>query len=143
RAGPGRDTAERVGCRGVLHAVGIAGRGDGAPGEQARLLPAINPQHPLRVVHAGNRYSLSVPNPAFQQALKDFYRGFYQAGQMTLCLSGPLPVAELQSLAINHGAAFASGKKVTQRPPPALLAVPHLAAPQTPLLFAFEALPST
>ncbi|MCF5278077.1 insulinase family protein, partial [Pseudomonas syringae] len=108
---------------------------------QARLLTAINPEHPLRGFHAGNRYSLSVPNPAFQQALHDFYRGFYQAGQMTLCLTGPLPMAELQALATNHGAVFATGIKVTQRPPPALMTSPRQAGEQNHLLFAFEDLP--
>ncbi|RMM44275.1 Insulinase-like:peptidase M16 [Pseudomonas syringae pv. aptata] len=140
-ARPRMDTADQLREREVLHAEFIAWRGDSASGNQARLLTAINPQHPLRGFHAGNRYSLSVPNPAFQQALKDFYRGFYQAGQMTLCLSGPLPVAELQALAINHGAVFASGMKVTQRPPPALMASPRQAGEQNHLLFAFEDLP--
>nr|WP_236482503.1 insulinase family protein [Pseudomonas syringae] len=105
------------------------------------MLTAINPEHPLRGFHAGNRYSLSVPNPAFQQALHDFYRGFYQAGQMTLCLTGPLPMAELQALATNHGAVFATGIKVTQRPPPALMTSPRQAGEQNHLLFAFEDLP--
>ncbi|MCA5970074.1 pyrroloquinoline quinone biosynthesis protein PqqF [Pseudomonas sp. P129] len=140
-ARPRMDIADQLREREVLHAEFIAWLGDSASRDQARLLTAITPQHPLRGFHAGNRYSLSVPNPAFQQALHDFYRGFYQAGQMTLCLTGPLPMAELQALAINHGAVFATGIKVTQRPPPALMTSPRQAGEQNHLLFAFEDLP--
>ncbi|WP_214347864.1 pyrroloquinoline quinone biosynthesis protein PqqF [Pseudomonas congelans] len=141
-ARPRMDIADQLREREVLHAEFIAWLGDSASRDQTRLLTAINPQHPLRGFHAGNRYSLSVPNPAFQQALHDFYQGFYQAGQMTLCLSGPLPLAELQALAMNHGAVFASGMKVRQRPPPALMASPRQAGEQNHLLFAFEDLPA-
>ncbi|PYD89218.1 pyrroloquinoline quinone biosynthesis protein PqqF [Pseudomonas syringae pv. pisi] len=140
-AKPRMDIADQLREREVLHAEFIAWLGDSASRDQARLLTAINPEHPLRGFHAGNRYSLSVPNPAFQQALHDFYRGFYQAGKMTLCLTGPLPMAELQALAINHGAVFATGIKVTQRPPPALMTSPRQAGEQNHLLFAFEDLP--
>ncbi|SFI70446.1 pyrroloquinoline quinone synthesis related protease (pqqF). Metallo peptidase. MEROPS family M16A [Pseudomonas syringae] len=140
-AKPRMDIADQLREREVLHAEFIAWLGDSASRDQARLLTAINPQHPLRGFHAGNRYSLLVPNPAFQQALKDFYRGFYQAGQMTLCLTGPLPMAELQALATNHGAVFASGVKLKQRPPPALMASPRQAGEQNHLLFAVEDLP--
>ncbi|CAM3435142.1 coenzyme PQQ biosynthesis protein PqqF [Pseudomonas floridensis] len=106
--------------REVLHAEFIAWRGDAQARQQQCLLRSINPQHPLRGFHAGNRYSLSVPNPAFQQALKDFYQRFYQAGQMTLCLSGPQSLAELQTLAIAHGARFAAGRRIAQLPAPPL-----------------------
>ncbi|UZS72330.1 pyrroloquinoline quinone biosynthesis protein PqqF [Pseudomonas syringae] len=140
-AKPRMDIADQLREREVLHAEFIAWLGDSASRDQARLLTAINPQHPLRGFHAGNRYSLPVPNPAFQQALKDFYRGFYQAGQMTLCLTGPLPMAELQALATNHGAVFASGMKVRQRPPPALMAGARQAGERNHLLFAVEDLP--
>ncbi|MCF5293277.1 pyrroloquinoline quinone biosynthesis protein PqqF [Pseudomonas syringae] len=140
-ARPRMDIADQLREREVLHAEFIAWLGDSESRDQARLLTAINPEHPLRGFHAGNRYSLSVPNPAFQQALHDFYRGFYQAGQMTLCLTGPLPMAELQALATNHGAVFATGIKVTQRPPPALMTSPRQAGEQNHLLFAFEDLP--
>ncbi|MCK0545497.1 pyrroloquinoline quinone biosynthesis protein PqqF [Pseudomonas syringae pv. aptata] len=140
-AKPRMDIADQLREREVLHAEFIAWLGDRASRDQARLLTAINPQHPLRGFHAGNRYSLSVPNPAFQQALHDFYRGFYQAGQMTLCLTGPLPMAELQALATNHGAVFASGMKLKQRPPPALMAGARQAGERNHLLFAVEDLP--
>ncbi|KPY39522.1 Coenzyme PQQ synthesis protein F [Pseudomonas syringae pv. rhaphiolepidis] len=140
-ARPRMTMADQLREREVLHAEFIAWVGDSASRDQARRLASINPQHPLRGFHAGNRYSLSVPNPAFQQALQDFYRCFYQAGQMTLCLSGPLPMAELETLAINHGAMFASGVKAIQQPPPPLIANRPKADQQNHLLFAFEDLP--
>lgn len=140
-ARPRMTMADQLREREVLHAEFIAWVGDSASRDQARRLASINPQHPLRGFHAGNRYSLSVPNPAFQQALQDFYRCFYQAGQMTLCLSGPLPMAELETLAINHGAMFASGLKAIQQPPPPLIANRPKADEQNHLLFAFEDLP--
>ncbi len=131
--------------REVLHAEFIAWLGDVEAQKQIRLLAPINPQHPLRGFHAGNRYSLSVPNPAFQQALNDFYTRFYQAGQMTLCLTGPQSLTELEALAENHGALFACGKKLRQRPPPPL--VTHSpdhqqTSTQHTLLFACEDLPA-
>ncbi|RMQ42941.1 Coenzyme PQQ biosynthesis protein PqqF [Pseudomonas cichorii] len=133
--------------REVLHAEFIAWTQDAKAREQIRLLAPINSQHPLRAFHAGNRYSLAVPNPAFQQALQGFYQRFYQAGQMTLCLSGPQPLAELQALAAEHGSAFNSAGKVTQQAPVALLdtqQVRHTAFESTGrhLLFACEGLPA-
>ncbi|RMW28026.1 Coenzyme PQQ biosynthesis protein PqqF [Pseudomonas syringae pv. tagetis] len=141
-ARPRMAIADQLREREVLHAEFIAWVGDSASRDQARLLTPINPQHPLRGFHAGNRYSLSVPNPAFQQALKDFYRCFYQAGQMTLCLSGPQSVAELEALATSHGALFANGMKVQQRTPPPLIARRlQQIGDQSHLLFACENLP--
>ncbi|MBA1231077.1 pyrroloquinoline quinone biosynthesis protein PqqF [Pseudomonas viridiflava] len=131
--------------REVLHAEFIAWRGDAQARQQNHLLASVNPQHPLRGFHAGNRYSLSVPNPAFQQALKNFYQRFYQAGQMTLCLSGPQSLAELNTLATRYGALFATGKRVEQQAPPSLTenALPILDndAQRQHLLFACEGLP--
>lgn len=109
-ANPRMAIADQRREREVLHAEFIAWLGDVEAQKQIRLLAPINPQHPLRGFHAGNRYSLSVPNPAFQQALNDFYTRFYQAGQMTLCLTGPQSLTELEALAENHGALFACGK---------------------------------
>lgn len=53
------------------------------------LYEGLPPEHPLRGFHAGNRDSLKVEQPAFQQALKDFHQRFYRTGQMTLSLVGP------------------------------------------------------
>ncbi|RMN80634.1 Coenzyme PQQ synthesis protein F [Pseudomonas cannabina] len=144
-ANPRMAIADQRREREVLHAEFIAWLGDVEAQKQIRLLAPINPQHPLRGFHAGNRYSLSVPNPAFQQALNDFYTRFYQAGQMTLCLTGPQSLTELEALAENHGALFACGKKLRQRPPPPL--VTHSpdhqqTSTQHTLLFACEDLPA-
>jgi secreted Zn-dependent insulinase-like peptidase len=120
-AKPRMDMADQLREREVLHAEFIAWSRDAEARSQSRLLSALNPQHPLRGFHAGNRYSLAVPNPAFQQALKDFCARFYQAGQLTLCLTGPQPLAELQKLATQHGAAFRTGETAARQAPPPLV----------------------
>ncbi|MCD5995290.1 pyrroloquinoline quinone biosynthesis protein PqqF [Pseudomonas sp. CDFA 602] len=145
-AHPRMALAEQLREREVLHAEFIAWAGDAEARHQTRLLAPINAQHPLRGFHAGNRYSLSVPNPAFQHALNDFYKRFYQAGQMTLCLSGPQSLAELHALAAAHGALLKPGERVAQRPPPPLLdARQNLCSTdfhdRLHLLFACEGLP--
>ncbi|SHN03654.1 coenzyme PQQ biosynthesis probable peptidase PqqF [Pseudomonas asturiensis] len=144
-AQPRMAMADQLREREVLHAEFIAWRGDAEARQQIHLLASINPHHPLRGFHAGNRYSLSVPNPAFQQALKAFYQRFYQAGQMTLCLSGPQSLAELESLAMRYGVSFATGKRVEQQsaPPLAEHATPVLEtdAQRLHLLFACDGLP--
>ncbi|MCF5628838.1 pyrroloquinoline quinone biosynthesis protein PqqF [Pseudomonas syringae] len=143
-ARPRMTLADQLREREVLHAEFIAWLGDVEAQHHMRLLAPINPQHPLRGFHAGNRYSLSVPNPAFQRALNDFYSRFYQAGQMTLCLSGPQSLTELETLAKKYGALFASGKKLKQQPPPPLhtrSTSPRQTGDQKHLLFACEGLP--
>ncbi|GFM62286.1 coenzyme PQQ synthesis protein F [Pseudomonas cichorii] len=127
--------------REVLHAEFIAWTQDAKARQQICLLEPINTQHPLRGFHAGNRYSLSVPNPAFQQALHGFYQHFYQAGQITLCLSGPQSLDELKALATEHGASFRAAGKVTQQTPPRLIGKqPDRKTANTHLLFACEGL---
>ncbi|WP_439852463.1 pyrroloquinoline quinone biosynthesis protein PqqF [Pseudomonas syringae] len=148
-ARPRMTLADQLREREVLHAEFIAWLGDVEAQHHMRLLAPINPQHPLRGFHAGNRYSLSVPNPAFQRALNDFYSRFYQAGQMTLCLSGPQSLTELETLAKKYGALFASGKRLKQQPPPPLhtrstspqSTGPRQTGDQKHLLFACEGLP--
>ncbi|WP_341521578.1 pyrroloquinoline quinone biosynthesis protein PqqF [Pseudomonas sp. G.S.17] len=107
--------------REVLHAEFIAWSRDAKAREQIRLLDPICANHPLKAFHAGNRFSLPVPRQAFQQALRDFYQRFYQAGQMTLCLTGPQSLAELKALASNHGGYFIAGEAFRQIEPPRLL----------------------
>lgn len=107
--------------REVLHAEFIAWSRDAKVREQIRLLEPICASHPLKAFHAGNRFSLPVPRQAFQQALRDFYRRFYQAGQMTLCLTGPQSLAELKTLASIHGGYFVAGQAVRQSEPPRLM----------------------
>ncbi|MBX8532267.1 pyrroloquinoline quinone biosynthesis protein PqqF [Pseudomonas cichorii] len=129
--------------REVLHAEFIAWTQDAKARQQISLLEPINPRHPIRGFHAGNRYSLSVPNPAFQQALHEFYQRFYQARQITLCLSGPQSLAELKDLAAEHGALLSAGSRVTQQTPPRLIDKrPDHKTTGTHLLFACEGLPA-
>ncbi|HEY0289097.1 MAG TPA: pyrroloquinoline quinone biosynthesis protein PqqF [Pseudomonas sp.] len=106
--------------REVLHAEFIAWMRDDAARNQMKLLEPVSAAHPSRWFHAGNRYSLPVPRPTFQQALQDFYRRFYQAGQMTLSLAGPQSLDELKALAERLGGTFPKGEKVEQTAPPPL-----------------------
>lgn len=107
--------------REVLHAEFIAWSHDAEARYQTTLLQPLSARHPLRAFHAGNRYSLPVPRQAFQQALQDFYRRFYHAGQMVLSLAGPQSLAELRGLATTYGSTFVSGEKHVQTSPPPLL----------------------
>lgn len=107
--------------REVLHAEFIAWSRDEATRSQLKRLQGISPLHPLRWFHAGNRFSLPVPRQAFQQALRDFYRRFYQAGQMTLSLAGPQSLDELEALATRFGGNLANGCRIEQVKPPALV----------------------
>lgn len=109
---------EQLREREVLHAEFIAWSRDDASRYQTRLLAPVSMQHPLRWFHAGNRFSLPVPRQAFQQALHDFYRQFYQSGQMTLSLAGPQSLDDLAELASRLGGTFSSGSRVEQIPPP-------------------------
>ncbi|WQG59799.1 pyrroloquinoline quinone biosynthesis protein PqqF [Pseudomonas sp. RTB3] len=107
--------------REVLHAEFIAWSQDAAAQQQVALLQGLAADHPLRGFHAGNRDSLPVPRRAFQQALHDFYQRFYQAGQMTLSLTGPQPLAELEALAQRFSDSLASGPLHPQTLPPPLM----------------------
>jgi len=144
---PRMTLADQLREREVLHAEFIAWSRDAASREQLERLQPLSALHPLRGFHAGNRFSLPVPRPAFQRALQDFYRSFYQAGQMTLSLSGPLTLDELQALATHCGESFADGCRVEQLKPPALMdkrpTLPHAAIGpgRTHLIFHCESLP--
>lgn len=145
-AHPRLSMADQLREREVLHAEFIAWSRDAASRNHLKRLQLISPLHPLRWFHAGNRFSLPVPRPAFQQALQDFYRQFYQAGQMTLSLAGPQSLDELQALAETYGSYFAKGRRMDQCPPPALMDKPATqhaeeAPGQVHLMFACEELP--
>ncbi|MFP3851004.1 pyrroloquinoline quinone biosynthesis protein PqqF [Pseudomonas sp. W5-01] len=132
--------------REVLHAEFIAWSRDNASRDRLKRLQPLSDLHPLRGFHAGNRFSLPVPRQAFQDALQDFYRRFYQAGQMTLSLAGPQSLEELEELATQSGAYFARGSRIEQQRPPALLtdAPKPVGEPdqrQMHLTFACEGLP--
>jgi coenzyme PQQ biosynthesis probable peptidase PqqF len=145
-AHPRMSMADQLREREVLHAEFIAWARDAASRDQLKRLQPISPLHPLRWFHAGNRFSLPVPRPAFQQALQDFYRRFYQAGQMTLSLAGPQSLDELQVMATHFGGYFPAGSRADQVKPPPLIDnrvepptenTPHLSH----LIFACEELP--
>ncbi|MEA9979018.1 MULTISPECIES: pyrroloquinoline quinone biosynthesis protein PqqF [unclassified Pseudomonas] len=132
--------------REVLHAEFIAWSQDAESRYQTMLLQPLSAHHPLRRFHAGNRYSLPVPRQAFQQALQDFYRRFYHAGQMELSLVGPQSLDDLRALATRYGNVFVSGKKSTQTPAPPLLGTSSDPQPITDprrlhLIFACEGFP--
>ncbi|MHC8353334.1 pyrroloquinoline quinone biosynthesis protein PqqF [Pseudomonas sp. RT4P38] len=134
--------------REVLHAEFVAWSRDTAAQQQFALFDGLSAAHPLRAFHAGNRYSLPVPQPEFQQALQDFYQRFYQTGQMTLSVAGPQSFDELRAMAESFSAAIPIGEKVPQQAPPSLMdfsdkSYQQAGARRLDQLFAFEALPDS
>ncbi|UVM21518.1 pyrroloquinoline quinone biosynthesis protein PqqF [Pseudomonas wadenswilerensis] len=117
-AHPQFDLERQVREREVIHAEFIAWSRNPQAQRQFALLQAAGSEHPLSAFQAGNRYSLQVQSPAFQAALRDFHQRLYQAGQITLSLSGPQSLDELQALACRFGQVFNSGTKVQQALPP-------------------------
>ena len=137
---------EQLREREVLHAEFIAWAREPLAQREIKLFQPLNPGHPLRAFHAGNRYSLPVPRASFQQALKDFYQRFYQTGQMTLSLSGPQTVQELIALAEHCTNDLRPGAAVQQTCPPALMNAAqahyqHINEQTLSLMFALEQLP--
>ncbi|UMZ11538.1 pyrroloquinoline quinone biosynthesis protein PqqF [Pseudomonas sp. MPFS] len=145
-ARPRLDLAEQRREREVLHAEFLAWSRDATAQRQFALFDGLSAAHPLRAFHAGNRYSLNLASPAFQQGLRQFHDDFYQAGQMTLSLAGPQSVAELRALAELYGAGLPAGQRREQAPPPPLLATgpnpyQRLNGQRLDLVFALEELP--
>ncbi len=138
------DHAAQLREREVLHAEFIAWSRDHASQAQFALLQCVSAGHPLRAFHAGNRYSLGVQQAAFQRALHDFHQGYYQAGQITLSLTGPQPLSELLAMAETCGQVFKPGLKTAQAPvaPLQLCSAPTQQAGSLDLLFACERLPT-
>ncbi|KPN87937.1 pyrroloquinoline quinone biosynthesis protein PqqF [Pseudomonas nunensis] len=134
--------------REVLQAEFVAWSQDAAAQQQLALFNGLAAAHPLRAFHAGNRDSLPVPQPEFQQALKDFYQRFYQTGQMTLSLAGPQTIDELRTMAEAFSAAIAIAEKAPQAIPTALMdssdnSYQQVSESRLDLLFTFEALPES
>ncbi|VVO17217.1 hypothetical protein PS712_03938 [Pseudomonas fluorescens] len=132
--------------REVLHAEFVAWSQDPTTQQQMALFDGLSEAHPLRGFHAGNRDSLPLQQPKFQQALKDFHQRFYRTGQMTLSLAGPQSVDELRDLAETFASVIAVGEKAPQPSPVPLMATPIVSYQQAgerrlDLLFALEALP--
>jgi len=134
--------------REVLQAEFVAWSQDATAQQQLALFNGLSPTHPLRGFHAGNRESLSVPQPEFQSALKDFHQRYYRSGQMTLSLAGPQSVEELKQMALSFGAAIPMGENVPQQAPVALMESSEATYQQVgerrfDLLFTFESLPDS
>ncbi|MEB0046991.1 MULTISPECIES: pyrroloquinoline quinone biosynthesis protein PqqF [unclassified Pseudomonas] len=134
--------------REVLQAEFMAWSQDAAAQQQIALFNGLSATHPLRAFHAGNRDSLPVPQPEFQQALKDFYQGFYQTGQMTLSLAGPQSLEELRTMAETFAGDMSRNGKGLQQAPARLMDSSNHSYQQIDdrrldLLFAFEALPAS
>jgi coenzyme PQQ biosynthesis probable peptidase PqqF len=132
--------------REVLQAEFVAWSQDAAAQQQFSLFNGLGEAHPLRGFHAGNRDSLPLQQPEFQQALQDFYQRFYQTGQMTLSLVGPQSLDELKAMAEAFGSVIAKGQTITQHPPVPLMDASANSYQQAgerrlDLLFALEALP--
>ncbi|WP_016704069.1 pyrroloquinoline quinone biosynthesis protein PqqF [Pseudomonas chlororaphis] len=146
-AHPRMSQEDQIREREVLHAEFIAWSRDAAAQRQFALLDGLSAEHPLRAFHAGNRYSLNVPRPAFQQALQAFYQAHYHSGQMSLSLAGPQSLEELKALAESFGAALTVAEAQPQDAPVPLLtsAQQHyqqLEGNHLNLLFACEQLPT-
>ncbi|UZE11473.1 pyrroloquinoline quinone biosynthesis protein PqqF [Pseudomonas sp. B21-053] len=134
--------------REVLQAEFVAWSQDATAQQQLALFNGLSAAHPLRAFHAGNRDSLPVPQPEFQQALKDFYQRFYQTGQMTLSLAGPQTIDELRTMAEAFSATIAIAEKAPQAMPTALTdssdnSYQQVSESRLDLLFTFEALPES
>ncbi|RON76862.1 pyrroloquinoline quinone biosynthesis protein PqqF [Pseudomonas fluorescens] len=131
--------------REVLQAEYVAWSQDPAAQQQFALYEGLPAEHPLRGFHAGNRDSLKVEMPAFQQALKDFHQQFYRTGQMNLSLVGPQSLEELRALAEQFAATLPVGDKITQAAPPplAVKSYQQVGERHGNLLFAFEDLPES
>ncbi|MGF6557058.1 coenzyme PQQ biosynthesis probable peptidase PqqF [Pseudomonas sp. S30_BP2TU TE3576] len=132
--------------REVLQAEFVAWSQDAAAQQQFSLFNGLGEAHPLRGFHAGNRDSLPLQQPEFQQALQDFYQRFYQTGQMTLSLVGPQSLDELKAMAEAFGSVIAKGQTITQHPPVPLMDASANRYQQAgerrlDLLFALQALP--
>ncbi|MFK3818495.1 pyrroloquinoline quinone biosynthesis protein PqqF [Pseudomonas sp. NPDC089407] len=121
--------------REVIHAEFIAWSRNPQAQQQFALLQSVAPGHPLGAFHAGNRYTLALRDPAFQQALGSFHQRFYQGGQITLSLCGPQTLDELEHLGRQHAGLFTAGERVPQMLPP------PLSVTDTALAFIHEHLP--
>ncbi|MFG6203796.1 pyrroloquinoline quinone biosynthesis protein PqqF [Pseudomonas retamae] len=131
--------------RDVLQAEYVAWSQDPSAQQQLALYEGLPAEHPLRGFHAGNRDSLKVELPAFQQALREFHQRFYRTGQMTLSLTGPQSLEQLRVLAEQFAAALPAGDKVAQAAlvPLAVKSYQQVDGPHGNLLFAFDALPQS
>lgn len=122
--------------REVIHAEFIAWSRNPQAQQQFALLQSVSPGHPLGAFHAGNRHTLALQDPAFQQALEGFHQRYYQGGQITLSLCGPQSLDELEQLGRQHASLFAKGRQAPQALPP------PLSPTNARLVFTHEKLPA-
>lgn len=95
--------------REVLEAEYRARAGDAVQLGQSALLAMLLPDHPLSAFHAGNAATLAVEQPAFQQALHDYHRLHYRAGNLRIALVAPQATETTLALGRQLAAAFAPG----------------------------------
>lgn len=93
------DPSAQLREREVIHAEYEARGKDGDTLCDAALGYILGAGHPFGGFHAGNRHTLPVEQEAFQEALWDYHRRFYQTGQMELLLAAPCAQEELMHLA--------------------------------------------
>jgi coenzyme PQQ biosynthesis probable peptidase PqqF len=152
-ARPRMSPADQRREREVLHAEFVAWARDPQAQHEFWMVSPLSAHHPLRAFHAGNRYSLPVARPEFQQSLQGFHRQHYHAGQMTLCLVGPQSAEQMLNLAQRAGQCLHRGTRLPLAIPPAMLAAADAASEdeavmaQAPgerlnLVFACEQLPA-
>jgi len=144
-ANPRMNLDDQLREREVLQAEFVAWSQDPAAQQQFALYQGLPAEHPLRGFHAGNRDSLRVEDPAFQQALNDFHQQFYQTGQMTLSLAGPQSLEELKALAEHFASMLPVGDKVAQvMPLPlAVKSYQQVGKQRGNLMFAFDTVPES
>lgn len=111
------DPEAQVREREVLHAEFLARAKDRETLSDAALARAIDSTHPASGFHAGNRETLPVDDPDFQQALHGYHQRFYRTGQMELLLAGPQSEAVLQRLAEQADISLIAGTAVRRSPP--------------------------
>lgn len=146
-AHPLLDPSAQMREREVLHAEFGARGQDIETLCDAALGTAFDPNHPFAGFHAGNRETLPVEDPAFQQALIGYHRMFYHSGQIELLLAGPHQPEQLQQLAALADSNLPAGRTVMRKAPPLHWNLDawvrlqlHSAEPRLNLGFAFEGL---
>lgn len=81
----------------------------------------VNPAHPFSKFSVGNLETLAGDQADIREELIAFYRAFYSANVMTLCLAAPLPLAELETLAKRYFAQIKNTHRLREYPAAAYL----------------------
>lgn len=117
-AHPLLDPAAQLREREVLQAEFHARAQDAETLCDAALEQLTDPSHPFSAFHAGNRDTLPVEQPAFQQALRDYHHRFYHTGQTELLLAGPQAAQVLMRLAERADAQLTAGTSIVRQARP-------------------------